>query len=333
MRARTSFVAVVFVLAAAAAAGLFWRGLPARDGVTPAGVSSPSPARDEAALARDAARFEAELTGRLGALCARSGGSTGVAVLHVESGRAAAVEGSKPLPLYSVFKLPLAVAVLKEVEENRLRLDQSVSVKPSELAPGWKGREDLWLKPSRPTVGELLELSVSLSDNTASEKLLQLVGGPEAVTRRMRALGFGGIDIRYTIRQYAARPDRPNTATASELARLLAALHKGELLEPPQRALLLGWMERATTGLRRLRADLPPGTVVADKTGTGDEGSTTNDVGLITLPEGKGHLAVAVLLTGSRLPEEAQEKLIAELARAAYDAYVSPAATQAPAPR
>ena len=81
-------------------------------------------------------------------------------------------------------------------------------------------------------------------------------------------------------------------------------------------------MEKARTGgERRLRANLPAGTQVAEKTGTGDD--TTNDVGLITLPDEKGHLAIAVLITRSKLSPEAQEKLIAELARAAYDSFVS----------
>lgn len=95
------------------------------------------------------------------------------------------------------------------------------------------------------------------------------------------------------------------------------------MLQPPQTALLLGMMERATTGERRLRGSLPAGTRVADKTGTGE--NATNDVGLITLPGGRGHLAMAVLITGSKLPAEEEERLIAELARAAYDAHVAQA--------
>jgi len=88
--------------------------------------------------------------------------------------------------------------------------------------------------------------------------------------------------------------------------------------------MLLGFMERSRTGgERRLRADLPPGTQVADKTGSGAPGTSTNDVGLITLPDGKGHLAIAVLVSGSKLTIAEQEKLIAQLARAAYDAYVA----------
>jgi beta-lactamase class A len=115
-----------------------------------------------------------------------------------------------------------------------------------------------------------------------------------------------------------------NTGSASDLARLLALLQKGEVLQPPQLNFLFGLMEKSTTGLKRLRGSLPAGTRVGDKTGTGEDGSATNDVGLITLPGGRGHLAMAVLVSGARLTAEEQEKLIARLARAAYDAYSNP---------
>lgn len=266
---------------------------------------------------------DAELVGRLRTLSERSGGIVGVAVIHVETGRTAEIRGTTRLPLYSVFKLPLAVSVLKGVEENRLRLDQKVRVTPEEVVPGWKGNTDLWRKPVERSVAELLELSVARSDNTSSDKLLQLVGGPEVVTRRMRELGLQNIDIRSSVREFTTRRrEHPNTGAASDLAQLLARLWKGEALQPPQLNVLLRLMGRATTGLRRLRGDLPAGTPVAEKTGTGEAGSATHDVGLITLPDGKGHLAMAVLISGSKLPERAQEKLIAELTRAAYDAHV-----------
>ncbi len=276
---------------------------------------SPTREKDNAALAE-----------RLRTLCQRAGGTAGVAVIHVETGRTVALEGAKRLPLYSVFKLPLAVAVLKDVEENRLRLDQKLRVTPAEVVLGWQGNTALWRKPVERSVAELLELSLVRSDNTSSDKLLQLVGGPAAVTRRMGTLGFQDIDIRSSVRGFAAQREHPNTATASDLARLLAQLQQGEVLQSQQRELLLGLMRRATTGERRLRGDLPAGTPVADKTGTGEAGAVTNDVGIITLPAGRGHLAMAVLLSGSKSSAEAQEKLIAEMARAAYDAHVTQAA-------
>jgi beta-lactamase class A len=79
-----------------------------------------------------------ELSERFKAVCERAGGACAVASVHVETGLAAAYGGERALPLYSVFKLPLAVAVLKEVEEGRLRLDQKVRVEADDVAPGVK---------------------------------------------------------------------------------------------------------------------------------------------------------------------------------------------------
>jgi beta-lactamase class A len=136
-------------------------------------------------------------------------------------------------------------------------------------------------------------------------------------------MGFTNIDVHSTTRELSAHRANPNTGSAEDLAHLLAQLQKGQILKPAQLELLLGFMGRALTGEKRLRGNLPKNTPVADKTGTGEAGSNTNDVGIISLPAGKGHLAIAVLISGSTLPVAAQEKLIAELARAAYDSYVS----------
>lgn len=285
-------------------------------------VQAPAPSATPSAPQPQSSE-DVELAARLKEICVRAGGRCGVAVTHVETGRGAAFEGETPLPLYSLFKLPLAVAVLKEVEEGRLQLDQKVRVEPEEAAPGVKSNSDLWREPSDRTIRELLEFSIVRSDNTSSDKMLELVGGPEAVTRRMRALGLQNIEVRSTVKEFLKKQGReahPNTGTPADLARLLVLLQKGEVLAPPQLEVLLGFMGRALTGTRRLRAGPPAGTPVADKTGTGP--STTNDVGLITLPGDKGHLALAVLLDGSKLPAEKQEDLIAEVARAAYDAHV-----------
>ena len=270
--------------------------------------------------------FSADLAERLRVISSRAGGTVGVAVIHVETGQVVSIEGARQLPLYSVFKLPLAVSVLKSVEENRLLLEKKIRITPEDVVPGSQFNRDLWRKPVERSVRELLEVSIVRSDNTASDKLLELVGGPAAVTARMRSMGFANIDIHSSVREYVAQRTNPNTGSAEDLAHLLAQLQDAHILLPPQLEVLLGFMGRAITGEARLRGTLPKGTPVADKTGTGEAGSSTNDVGLITLPEGKGHLAMAVLISGSKLPAEKQEKLIAELARVAYDAHVSPPA-------
>jgi beta-lactamase class A len=268
-----------------------------------------------------------ELEQRLKTISDGSQGTVGLSVVHIESGKTVSINGSSQLPLYSVYKLPLAVTVLKDVEEKRLRLDQKIHITPQNVVQGTTANSALWQKPVDYTVEQLLEFSISRSDNTSSDKLVELVGGPLQVTERMRSLGFQNLDIHISSGEFAKTRQNPNTGSADDLVQLLVQLHRGKILQPAQVNLLRGFMQRATTGLHRLRGDLPRGTVVADKTGSGEADAVTkvakvtNDVGIITLPPGRGHLAIAVLVNGSKLPDAAQEKLIADLARAAYDAY------------
>lgn len=268
-----------------------------------------------------------ELEQRLKIICDRAQGTVGLSLVHIESGKTIAINGTSQLPLYSVFKFPLAIAVLKDVEDKRLRVDQQIHVTPEEIVQGTPANTALWQKPIDVTIERLIELSIARSDNTSAEKLLQVVGGPGKVTERMRSLGFQNIDIHTTVAEYVKTRQNPNVGSAHDLVKLLLQLHEGKILQDPHQKLLIGFMERASTGLHRLRGDLPTGTLVADKTGSGETDAVTkvakatNDVGIITLPSGRGHLAMAVLVSGSKLPDADQEKVIADLARAAFDAY------------
>jgi beta-lactamase class A len=265
---------------------------------------------------------QAELRKRLQELCDAVNGDCAVSVLHVESGKAVDFEGAKKMPLYSVYKLPVAITVISEVEAGRLQVDKKISVKPSDVAPGSQYNTDLWKRPVEKTVAELLELSIVRSDNTSTDKLLELIGGPSAVTKKMQQLGLSNLDITVTSREFAANRAKPNLGSANDITQLLSGLQQGSLLKSAGRTNLLWYMEHSRTGgERRLRAKLPAGTQVADKTGTGDR--VTNDVGLITLPDDKGHLAIAVLINSPNLSSEKQEAAIADIARAAYDSFVA----------
>lgn len=295
--------------------------------------SNPSPSATVAQVSptpKNQTGIERALEQKLTSICSRAQGSVGVAVVHVETGRSASINGNAVLPLYSVFKLPLAITVLKDVEANRLRVDQMIHVTPDEIVPGTPENTALWTTPVDRSVAQLIEFSISRSDNTSTDKLLQLVGGPARVTEQMRSFGFNNLDIHSTVMDYVKTRQSVNTGSADDLVNLLTQLQQGKILQPAQSQLLTGYMRGATTGLRRLRGDLPAGTVVADKTGSGERNTqtnvpkATNDVGLITLPNGKGTLAMAVLLTNSKLTDAEQEKLVAELARAAFDAYAQP---------
>jgi beta-lactamase class A len=120
----------------------------------------------------------------------------------------------------------------------------------------------------------------------------------------------------------AARyPDDPrDSATPADMARLLVRIHKRDLHKPDSAALLVDILERCQTGDARLKGILPEGTVVAHKTGT--VGSTTNDVGILTLPGEAGHVAIAVFVKASEEPMARRERAIAEIARAAHDYFL-----------
>src|SRR5215213_1404373 len=220
-------------------------------------------------------RVEQELTRRLELICDTAQGTVGISVVHIESGKTVAINGKSQLPLYSVFKLPLAIAVLQDVANNRLRLDQKIHLTPAEIVPGTPENTALWQKPVDVTIEQLIDHSISRSDNTSADKLLGAVGGPIKVTERMRSLGFQNLDIHLTVSEYVKSRQNPNIGSPEDLTNLLVQLHQGKILQPSQVNLLIGFMQKTTIGLRRLRGELPSGTPVAHKTGSGEKDAVT----------------------------------------------------------
>ena len=299
------------------------------------------------------------LKAQLESLAAPARGTVGVAAWHVETNRRVFLRGTERFPMASVCKLPIAIEFLGFVDRGELALEDSELVRPSAWRPGRMMLSSrLADGPIRVTWRELLRLTVGESDNAAADVLLSRAGGPPAVTRRMRELGIGGIDVnrsegqimlagygplgppppekewtaalfestaRNVTRSQERRAndlydkDVRDTSTPAAAARVLLALHRRQALSDSSTAVLLRIMSRGRVGKHRIRGLLPKGTPVADKTGT--FGRTTNDVGLITLPNGRGHLAVAVFIKESRVPVPAREKVIARISRALYDAF------------
>jgi len=254
-------------------------------------------------------------------VAAPAGGIVGFAALDLSSGRSLGWHEGEPFPMQSVFKLPVALEVLRLVDEKKLDLGRVVPLGPADARGGPAGTMAV---PAKKTIRELVEAMLITSDNVACDKLLSLVGGPRAVDARVRALGIDHITIRYTeLDLAAARGD--NTATPAAIVALLAKIARRQVgLSAASAALLEDVLLRVTTGPQRIRGGLPPGTLVAHKTGTSDtrDGKTdaTNDVGLVTLPDGH-RVAVAVFVHASPADLATRERAIARLARAAYDAF------------
>jgi beta-lactamase class A len=248
----------------------------------------------------------------------KSDAAIGVSAIHLESGKRLSVRNTERFPMGSVYKFPIALAVLRRVDAGTLSLDQVVTIEPRDFAPGWSPlRDRANRRPIVLTLGELLRHMVSNSDNTASDALLALVGGPQVVTTRMAELGFSAIRVDRSEKQMAADlapeggPERyaidaRDTATPDAMAELLAAFwNKRDGLSAESHALLVRLMSESSTGAQRIKAAVPAGTTVAHKTGTMP--GTTNDVALITLPNGD-HVALAIFTKASKrdVTEEAE---------------------------
>lgn len=285
----------------------------------------PPPAPAAAALDTGAIRAAVRLAER------ETGGAIGVHVRHLESGQTFGARAGEPFFMASVGKLPLAVHVLRQVERGRIRLDSAVRIDASPLAGGDNAFRRRVQAGSRVTVAELLEADISDSDNTAANELLHLVGGPEAVTAELRSMGFAGIQTDRDYRTLSAptsASDTRDTATPQAMTELLAALWNGRLLGQAETRRLLGWMTALRTSPNRIVAGVPRGTAVAHKTGTwmrdGQPGpSALNDVGVITLPDGRGHLAVAIFVRDARPQTARAEAAIAQITRAIYASWAN----------
>lgn len=164
------------------------------------------------------------------------------------------------------------------------------------------------------TLAGLCAASLTRSDNAAANLLLRTLGGPAAVTRFCRTLGDPATRLdRWEPDLNSAEPGRAaDTSTPRALARDYARLLLGDALLPRHRALLNHWLLASTTGAHRLRAGLPRGWRVADKTGTGGYG-TTNDVAVVR-PPGRPPTVVAVLATKHDAAAPPDERLLADVA-------------------
>lgn len=260
---------------------------------------------------RSANEVDQTLESTLRQIAGAAEGMLGVRVIHVESGRGGAVNAGDWFPLMSAYKLPIAIHALRAAARGELDLDASVTLTRADRRPGLSplARTIEQSGEQTRTVRELISAILRVSDNTASDKLLRLAGGPAAVQRTLRKLGLDGIDIsRYELqfsadyngvccleemqpfslerladavekvpevkRRLAAAAfvkDRRDAATPAAFATLLVRLAKGEFLSASDTRWVIAEMSEMHTRDTRLRAGLPAGTVVALRPGTSGE--------------------------------------------------------------
>ena len=255
-------------------------------------------------------------------------GKVGVAAVVIETGESVSLNPNDRFPMQSVYKLPIGMAALKHVDAGKLKLDQKVQVTKSDYprAGMHSPIRDKYPDGVELTVNELVRLAISESDSTASDVLMRLVGGPESVQAFLTELKIGDWIVLNTEKEIGQdwQVQYRNWATPEAAVALVRAAHFGTGLSKASHALVLKYLTESIPGAKRLKALLPSGTVVAHKTGTSGSrngiSAATNDIGIITLPNGR-HVAIAVFVSDSPAEEATREGVIAQVARAVWDAW------------
>lgn len=261
-------------------------------------------------------------------LAAVAKGRVGVAAEVLETGESVSLNLHEHFPMQSVYKLPISMVVLAQVDDGKLTLDQRVRVDKNDFVGSGQHSPVRDQNPNGAelSISELLRFTVSESDGTTSDVLLKLVG-VEVVSKYLSDLGINEIVVANTEKEIGKdwETQYRNWASPAGALQLLRSLHERRGLSEQSQQLLLKLMTETPTGPRRLKGLLPNTAVVAHKTGTsGDfKGVTaaTNDIGLITLPNGQ-HLAIAVFVSDSPANVAVREKVIAQIAKAIWDAHL-----------
>ncbi|WP_371865903.1 class A beta-lactamase [Duganella qianjiadongensis] len=245
-----------------------------------------------------------------------AGGRLGVFALNTADGQHAQHRADERFPFCSTFKLMLAGAILARgpaLLKQRIRYSSSDLVSYSPISGKYAGKGM--------TVAALCAATLQYSDNTAANLLIQQLGGVAAVTAFARSIGDQAfrLDRMETQLNTALPGDLRDTTTPAAMAESLNRLVLGDALAPLARKQLKDWLLGNTTGDTRIRAGVPSGWLVGDKTGTGDYGST-NDIGIIW-PPGKAPIVLAVYYTQQGKDDKARSEVIAEAARIALAAF------------
>jgi beta-lactamase class A len=294
------------------------------------------------------------LKSQIASVVRSSDGLVGVAVKHLESGRGFEVNGESWFPMASVFKLPILVEVMAQIQEGKFSLADEVSLQKSDQFLDGSLLSDLKAPGVKLSLENVINMMMWLSDNTATDILLNKVGIP-AVNQRIRSYGIEKILVSRTVKEIlldyylmdsgryknlskeelmdvykkltSENPGLPreaekrfpekvaDQATPLALNTLLEKIFQKKILDPSGCDFILATMLGCQTGGKRIRGLLPPETPVAHKTGT--IGGTINDCGIIYLPGSLGHVALSVLSRDT--DPDHTEDTIALIAKTVYD--------------
>jgi beta-lactamase class A len=255
----------------------------------------------------------------LAKLEAGAGGRLGVYAVNTADGARIEHRAGERFPFCSTFKFILAAAILDRSARTPDLLERHIFYSKTDLARYSPIAEKQLTNGM--TVAEFCAAAIQYSDNTAANQLMKILGGPAAVTEFARSTGNREFRLdRWETALNSAIPGDPrDTATPASMARSLETLALGNGLPAARQRQLVEWLAGNTTGAKRIRAGVPAGWNVGDKTGSGDYG-TANDVAVVW-PPGQKPMVIAIYHTQTNAAAKWNDAVIAGAARVVADAF------------
>lgn len=252
--------------------------------------------------------------------------TVGVSVIFIEDSDSLSINGNKMIPMLSVYKLPIAMCVLNNVDKGLLTLQTSVRITPEDMHKNtWSPLRDVLRNTDTSlSLTDIIKYTLIQSDNNCSDILLKTIGGVKTVQTYLKEISQPSIEVNNSEWEIFQSPNLiySNRATPNDVVSLLNKLYTQKLFSDSCFNFLWETLSDCTTGNNRIKGKLPKEIVVAHKTGTSfttNEGVTPviNDVGIITLPNGK-HIALAIFVSESKENRATNEKIIADIAELIY---------------
>lgn len=250
-----------------------------------------------------------------------------VSVLSLDDDFNLNINGDKKLPMQSVFKFHIALAVLDQVDQGKYKIDNLMLVTRNQLQEKtWSPMREQYPKRGniKTRLNQVLKFTVAQSDNNGADILLKLIGGAPTVQKFIHKFGIKDFSIKFNEEEMHKVTDLQyqNYTTTNSLNQVFKKFYDGKLLSKESTDFLMKTLIETNTGKNRLVAQLPENTIVAHKTGTSftEDGLTaaTNDAGIVTLPNGN-HYAISVFVSDSKENEETNEKIIADISKVVFD--------------
>ena len=243
------------------------------------------------------------------------------------------INGDSRFPMQSVFKLHIALAVLSEIDKGKISFNQKIKIEKKDLLPNlYSPIRDKYPNGASLTISEILEYTVSASDNVGCEVLLRLIGGPQAVEKYFVKNKFKNVSIKFNEEQQQSdwNLQFQNWTTPKAANEVLSSFYdnRKKLLSENSYDFIWKIMKETETGKDRLKGQLPKETIVAHKTGSSGTNKTTgitaavNDIGVVFLPN-RQHFFISVFVTNSKEDAATNEKIIADISKATWDYFMT----------